>query len=59
MTMPEIKLPSDILGLHVMTPMEMNRQRFVLTHTVITPGALVPPVQTSAAKTGITAVGKH
>lgn len=42
MTMPEIKLPSDIPGLHVMTPMEMNRQRFVLTHTVITPGALVP-----------------
>ena len=39
--------------------MEMNRQRFVLTHTVITPGALVPPVQTSAAKTGITAVGKQ
>lgn len=59
MTMPEIKLPSDIPGLHILTPMEMNRQRFVLSHTVITPGELVPPVQTAAGKPGTTAIGKQ
>lgn len=40
--MPKIEIPKDIQGATLMTPMDLNRQRFVGSHTVITPGLLMP-----------------
>lgn len=38
--MTDIKIP-DIKGLHELTPLELNRQRFAVSHTILMPGLLV------------------
>lgn len=37
----------DIPGATLMTPMQMNRQRFTVNHTVITPEMLAPKPDTA------------